>query len=441
MVLGVKLVVYILAVLPAVLSELEPHPARTRHRHHTRMTQSLDVDIDLSPANAYDSEEPGQFRFPYGQTKVRGVNLGGWLVLESWITPSLFDATGDDRIIDEYTFGQYQDKDVAKAALQKHWDTWITEPDLAAIAAAGLNHVRVPIGFWAFDVSGGEPYIQGQFPYLCKVIEWAAKHDIKVIIDLHGAPGSQNGFDNSDRAGNTTWHLYQSNVDRTNAIIKLLAVEFSQSKYKNVVATIAPLNEPASFRGGDIVNVTRQYWLDSYQNIRYPFGRSREGSLFELIHDAFEPISFWNGFMTKPNYTGVALDTSICNIGKNDIKPFNAAYLPVITGEFSNALTDCTKNINGRFRGSRYDGTFPGSTKIGNCTGKSGSGADFTDDYKVELGKFFEAQTTTYEINGSGWILWTWKAEKSAEWSYQAGLAGGWIPRDPTERKYSNPCI
>lgn len=27
----------------------------------------------------------------HGDSKVRGVNLGGWLVVEGWIKPSLFD--------------------------------------------------------------------------------------------------------------------------------------------------------------------------------------------------------------------------------------------------------------------------------------------------------------------------------------------------------------
>jgi hypothetical protein len=56
-----------------------------------------------------------------------------------------------------------------------------------------LNHVRIPIGYWAYDVVPGEPFIQGQQAYLLKAIGWAAKYNLKVIIDLHGAPGSQNG--------------------------------------------------------------------------------------------------------------------------------------------------------------------------------------------------------------------------------------------------------
>jgi glucan 1,3-beta-glucosidase len=57
-----------------------------------------------------------------------------------------------------------------------------------------LNHVRIPIGYWAFEVGPGEPYISGQLPYLQKAVTWAGSYGIKVIVDLHGAPGSQNGW-------------------------------------------------------------------------------------------------------------------------------------------------------------------------------------------------------------------------------------------------------
>ena len=49
----------------------------------------------------------------------------------------MFDGTGDPRIVDEWTFGQYQDRNVATEALEAHWNTWITEADFIAIAAAG----------------------------------------------------------------------------------------------------------------------------------------------------------------------------------------------------------------------------------------------------------------------------------------------------------------
>lgn len=62
--------------------------------------------------------------------------------MQPWITPSIFQNTSNDNIVDEYTFGQMQNSTVAQAVLNQHWSSWITENDFKAIAAAGLNHVR-----------------------------------------------------------------------------------------------------------------------------------------------------------------------------------------------------------------------------------------------------------------------------------------------------------
>ncbi|KAF9469829.1 exo-1,3-beta-glucanase [Collybia nuda] len=392
--------------------------------------------------------------FPYGSQKVRGVNLGGWLVLEPWITPSLFDNTGDSRIIDEYTFGQFQDRTKATAALQNHWDTWITQADFKAIAAAGLNHVRIPIGYWAFDVSAGEPYIQGQLPYLNKAIGWASASGLKVIIDLHGAPGSQNGFDNSgQKMSSPKWHTSSSNIARTNAVIKTIASMFKDST--SVVPIIAPLNEPAGFVGDQMLSVTKQYWFDSYGNIRFPYGTSQQSNTVVLIHDAFQPLSYWNGFMSPPNWEGVMMDTHIYqmfSVAENQMSnsqhistacnkagSLSSFGLWVVVGEWTPAANDCAKYLNGRGVGSRYDGSYPGSTRVGSCTGLTGKASTFSSSYKTFLRQYWEAQTSTFE-KGQGWIQWTWKAEIADEWSYQAGLANGWIPQNPTTRQFPNIC-
>ncbi|KAE8180208.1 hypothetical protein CF328_g9244, partial [Tilletia controversa] len=128
--------------------------------------------------------------FDFGTTTVCGVNIGGWLVAEPWITPSLFSAV-DSRVVDEWTFGQYVPD--AESRLQKHWATWITETTFQEIAAVGyLNMVRIPIGYWAVETSKGEPYVTSdQLQYLTKAVGWAKKYGLKVMIDLHGVPGSQ----------------------------------------------------------------------------------------------------------------------------------------------------------------------------------------------------------------------------------------------------------
>jgi len=386
---------------------------------------------------------------------VRGVNLGGWLVLEPWITPSLFDNTGNDAIVDEWTFGQYQDYATALGVLQNHWNTWITESDFAAIAAAGLNHVRVPIGYWAFEVGPGEPYIQGQLPYLQNAVTWAGQNGLKVIVDLHGAPGSQNGYDNSGhRIPYPEWQSNQTNVQRTDAIIKQLEGMFEGQT--NVVPIIAPLNEPAGYDGDQILSVVRQYWYDSYGNIRYPYGTSQQSNTVELIHDAFQPLSYWAGFMAPPNYQGVAMDTHIYQVFSDadvamtwpqhisaacgEQSTLSGFDLWLIVGEWSTSPTDCATYLNGRGVGSRYDGTYPGSTYVGSCTGLTGSASTFSAAYKTFLRQFWEAQVISYEAAADGWVMWAWKTESADEWSYSAGLKNGWIPQNPTDLEYPSIC-
>jgi len=115
---------------------------------------------------------------------VRGANIGGWLVLEPWITPSIFEQF-DGSIIDEYTLT----KNVPNAGdiLRSHWESWVSQGDFQKIADNGFNLVRIPVGYWAFQKYQGDPYIQGAADYLEKAIGWARATGLKVWIDLHGA--------------------------------------------------------------------------------------------------------------------------------------------------------------------------------------------------------------------------------------------------------------
>ena len=176
-----------------------------------------------------------------------------------------------------------------------------------------------------------------------------------------------------------------------------------------------------------------------------------------LIHDAFKPLDYWNDFMAEgePTRSGVAMDlhkyqvfaddeisrtedqhiNATCQLGSS----LSSFHLWTIVGEWSAAYTDCARYLNGRGRGARYDGTYAGGKVIGSCENRSGSGDNFSEEYKTFLRKYWEAQVTTYE-KGAGWIHWTWKTWEADDWSYQAGLAGGWIPQDPTEKQFPNVC-
>ena len=173
-----------------------------------------------------------------------------------------------------------------------------------------------------------------------------------------------------------------------------------------------------------------------------------------LIHDAFKGLDYWNDFMTNGE-AGVAMDIHIyqmfsdAEVARSDDEHISVAcskgsslssfHLWTIVGEWTPAATDCAKYLNARGRGARYDGSYSGTSGFGDCSVKTGDGAKFSQDYKTFLRKYWEAQTITYE-KGAGWIQWTWKAEQADDWSYQAGLEHGWIPKNPTDRQYPGIC-
>lgn len=65
-----------------------------------------------------------------------------------------------------------------------------------------------------------------------------------------------------------------------NAIIETLASKFAGNPW--VVPIIAPLNEPAGFYD-EMMGTVKQYWYDSYANIRFPPGASKQVNLYHFM--------------------------------------------------------------------------------------------------------------------------------------------------------------
>ncbi|KAF8249988.1 glycoside hydrolase, partial [Wilcoxina mikolae CBS 423.85] len=380
--------------------------------------------------------------FPYGSKKVRGVNLGGWFVLEPWITPSLF---GAGSAVDEYNLCRQLGKTACRQKLSKHWASFYTAEDFKQIASAGLNHVRIPLGYWAVSPLPGDPYIQGQIAYLDKAISWAGQYGLKMWIDLHGAPGSQNGFDNSGRRDQILWQT-GGNVAHTVKVIGYLAKKYAKPQWNNVVTAIELVNERTVLN----LDQLKQYYYDGWGAIR------DYGDIAVVISDAFRDPTDWNGFMSS-GFNNVILDThhyevfspgqlamnidshvsSACGIGKQ----LNSVDKWTVIGEWSGALTDCTKWLNGIGRGARYDNTFPNSWYIGSCAKRtSGSISQFSDAERKNTRRYIEAQLDAYE-RGAGWIFWTWKTEAgSPEWELRDLIWNGVFPQPLTQRWYPNQC-
>ncbi|EEB94459.1 hypothetical protein MPER_06722, partial [Moniliophthora perniciosa FA553] len=262
----------------------------------------------------------------------------------------------------------------------------------------------------------------------------------------------QNAFDNSGQKGAVNWHKNRDNVSRGLAIIKSMATWYSAQT--DVVVAIECVNEPWGYAGGDIMSVLRQYYYDSYGNIRWPFGTATQAPIVTVISDAFQSLDSWKGFMTA-GFDGVMMDTHFYDIWCPDCpgrsydehiasacaqkSSIASSELWTVVGEWSVSLTNCANNgYYPAYGGNSYDGS-SGGKKYGDCSAVSGSGANFTQEFKTFLRKYWEAQTSAFDA-GVGWIYWTWKTETVDEWSYSKGLEYKWIPQDPTERLYPDIC-
>lgn len=83
--------------------------------------------------------------------------------------------------------------------------------------------------------------------YFLKAIKWARKYGIRINLDLHSVPGSQNGWNHSGRLGTVNFlngPMGYANAQRTLDYIRILAEFISQPQYKDVVTMFGIMNEP-----------------------------------------------------------------------------------------------------------------------------------------------------------------------------------------------------
>eukprot|EP00356_Strombidium_inclinatum_P002638 CAMPEP_0170478802 /NCGR_PEP_ID=MMETSP0208-20121228/254_1 /TAXON_ID=197538 /ORGANISM="Strombidium inclinatum, Strain S3" /LENGTH=480 /DNA_ID=CAMNT_0010751117 /DNA_START=15 /DNA_END=1457 /DNA_ORIENTATION=- len=263
-----------------------------------------------------------------------GVNLGGWFVLEPWITPSLFyqftgrNNTENQVAMDTYTFCEALGED-ANGILTKHWDQWITEDTFKELKKRSVTWVRLPIGDWTLDPYG--PYAEngcmdGVTDRIKNVFTWAGNSGINVLVDVHGLKDSQNGFDNSGRASKVTWeesgekfHHWDNqeanwmgpwnsadskydNFNFANLQRSLRVNEAILKKWGGLTAFkgFQPVNEP--WAQSDM-SVLKDYYLETRKLVRRYSAKSTM-----VVHDAFQfDAELWNG-MFEGDYEDVVLD-------------------------------------------------------------------------------------------------------------------------------------
>lgn len=165
---------------------------------------------------------------------LRGTNLGNWLEPEGYMFH--FGATAQSPSEIERLSRELIGPEKADAFWKEWRDNYITEADIDRIAAMGFNSVRVPMHWKLFDGDGAEG-----FRLLDKLVHWAKKDHIYLILDLHCAPGGQTGTNIDDSDGYPWLYLDAGAQKKTIEIWQRIARHYSAEP---IVLGYDLLNEP-----------------------------------------------------------------------------------------------------------------------------------------------------------------------------------------------------
>lgn len=301
--------------------------------------------------------------------KIRGVNLGGWLVLEKWICEDPF--VGTQANDEEELFANLTPKEFEKR-LKKHRNSFIQEIDIEKIASYGMNLIRLPIPYTVMGANNRSSCIE----YVDKLFTWANKYNLKILLDLHTVPGGQNGLDNSVVTGLCTWHKNQDKVIATIDLLELIAKRYANH---NSFYGIELLNEPISeerfnslkkriaekyddrIKSSEYVPTT--FLVDFYTKCYNRLDKVLNDNQKIVIHDGFR-LSEWSDLLPKEQFPKIIIDTHMyLNFISRELKKncsqyyiefifthflkelrCAAKYHPIIVGEWTLAHHQGDKN-------------------------------------------------------------------------------------------------
>ena len=386
---------------------------------------------------------------------VKGVNLGNWLGLEKWMSPALFEGTTAE---DEYYLPRQLSKEVYEARIKIHRAEYITERDFTRIKSMGMDAVRIPVPYFIFG--DREPFI-GCVEELDKAFCWAEKYGLQILIDLHTAPDSQNGFDNGGISGVCKWSQEPDEVEFELSVLERLGeghgnkpglwgIEIlNEPILEDMWTTMDVANrykpaDPEKARGSrpNTMEFIRSFYLEAYDRIR----KYMPDEKYVVIHDAFE-LKAWKEFMREDKYKNVVLDTHqylmvaealgceqnvesytayIRGTLAKDIEEMQQ-YFPVICGEwclFNSLACGCdTKGgqsvLNG-VEGAPAEVVSPEEKKrIYSALAK-----EQLDAWKKGSGYFYWSYKLLVDtVNDAGWIGWD-------SWDFGRCTDFGWFPKE-----------
>jgi len=200
---------------------------------------------------------------------LRGVNAGQILLQEGWMSPFALEPLKNDdgtyvkdadNNIQYPEFTEEEFREGIKSnpnlntydmeeLMRVYWDAFFSEEDFRIIKEdLQMNAIRLP--FYYLNILNEDLSLKTEedaFAYLDWFIEQAAKNELYVVLDLHGAPGSQNGFEHSGAKERVAglW-TSEENVNATILLWDFVSAHYTQSRPElgKWIATYDILNEP-----------------------------------------------------------------------------------------------------------------------------------------------------------------------------------------------------
>ncbi|MBN1411924.1 MAG: cellulase family glycosylhydrolase [Spirochaetales bacterium] len=183
-----------------------------------------------------------------------GVNLGGWMLHETWMS-ALAGEHNEYNMRNRLTnrFGE----STMWTLINTYYDNFIQASDFQRIRNEGCNVVRLVI-YWENHMDRNGNWRANAFDRLDWAVNTARQYGLYTILDLHGAPGSQNGADHSGREEGA---LLFSNTTYQDQAVKFWQGMAEHFRGNSAVAGYDLLNEPST-NFPDVSNSTVFNMLD-----------------------------------------------------------------------------------------------------------------------------------------------------------------------------------
>ncbi|KAH9756667.1 Mannan endo-1,4-beta-mannosidase [Citrus sinensis] len=326
--------------------------------------------------------------------------------------PSVFEMTINGSMQGEFQVTNGYGPQKAPQVMRKHWSTYIVEDDFKFIAGNGLNAVRIPVGWWmASDPTPPAPYVGGSLQALDNAFTWARKYELKIIIDLHAAPGSQNGFEHSSsRDGSQEWGLTDDNIQQTVAVIDFLTARYASCPSLYAVELI---NEPLS----PGVSLER---LNKYYKAGYDAVRNHSPTAYVVMSSRIEPIDPSGlGPMDPRDPRELFPLTSDLNGSVIDVHYYNSNKSMTVQQNIDFVCTNRSAQLN--------QITTPDGPLI--FVGEWVAELPVPEASKEDLQRFAKAQQEVYGNATFGWGYWTLKTlnNERKHWSLEWMIENGYI--------------